>query len=447
MRFQHRRRARIVADEVGQAAFGERRRRLSHGPSLDMPRARGYDGDHTSLAYHSGTVTDPEQAPGEAEAPETPPPLHRAPSAQPAAPAAPAVPAAPPALDDHPAHPFEFTGTGREYFRIWIVNLFLSVITLGVYSAWAKVRRLQYFHRNTRVAGFGFDYHADPVAILKGRLIAAAGLAIYFLAGLWGPVAGLVSAGVLMLCMPWVLARSLRFRLHNTSYRGVRFRFSGSVRSAYWVFLGLPLLSLLSLFTLVPFAQHRGKRYQYANAALGRTPLTFAAPVGEFYITAIAAAFASGMVVFLGFLALVAGLVASRVASGEVGAVESDAMPGGFLPGLFVVYALGIVLGQAINTSRIQNVIWAHVRLGTHRFACRLKAGRLFLILFSNLALTILTLGIYRSFAQVRLASYLAGAMTVVPSGSLDDFTTGDEGAVGAAGEEAAELFDFDIGF
>ncbi len=40
---------------------------------------------------------------------------------------------------------FEFTGEGSEYFRIWIVNVFLSVITLGIYSAWAKVRRMRYF--------------------------------------------------------------------------------------------------------------------------------------------------------------------------------------------------------------------------------------------------------------------------------------------------------------
>jgi uncharacterized membrane protein YjgN (DUF898 family) len=35
----------------------------------------------------------------------------------------------------------EFTGCAGEYFRIWIVNVCLSVLTLGIYSAWAKVRR------------------------------------------------------------------------------------------------------------------------------------------------------------------------------------------------------------------------------------------------------------------------------------------------------------------
>jgi len=41
--------------------------------------------------------------------------------------------------------PIEFTGSGSEYFRIWIVNLLLMFVTLGSYYPWAKVRRLRDF--------------------------------------------------------------------------------------------------------------------------------------------------------------------------------------------------------------------------------------------------------------------------------------------------------------
>src|SRR6187455_1066695 len=67
--------------------------------------------------------------------------------------------------------PFEFRATGGEYFRIWIVNLLLTIVTLGIYSAWAKVRRLRYFYGNTLLDGHSFEYHGRPLAILKGRLI------------------------------------------------------------------------------------------------------------------------------------------------------------------------------------------------------------------------------------------------------------------------------------
>jgi hypothetical protein len=48
---------------------------------------------------------------------------------------------------------FVFTGTTDEYFRIWIVNMCLSLVTLGIYSAWAKVRLTQYIRAHTTLDG------------------------------------------------------------------------------------------------------------------------------------------------------------------------------------------------------------------------------------------------------------------------------------------------------
>ncbi|MGH7460351.1 MAG: DUF898 family protein, partial [Longimicrobiales bacterium] len=68
----------------------------------------------------------------------------------------------------------QFSGRAGEYFGIWLVNVLLSIVTFGIYSAWAKVRTEQYFYANTRLAGASFEYLARPLSILKGRLIAFA---------------------------------------------------------------------------------------------------------------------------------------------------------------------------------------------------------------------------------------------------------------------------------
>ena len=34
-------------------------------------------------------------------------------------------------------HRIVFTGKASEYFGIWIVNVLLTILTLGIYSAWA----------------------------------------------------------------------------------------------------------------------------------------------------------------------------------------------------------------------------------------------------------------------------------------------------------------------
>ncbi len=68
-----------------------------------------------------------------------------------------------PAPSTRPPEQLHFTGTGAGYFGIWIVNLLLTIVTLGIYSAWAKVRRLQYFYRHTEIAGSSFDFHGSPI--------------------------------------------------------------------------------------------------------------------------------------------------------------------------------------------------------------------------------------------------------------------------------------------
>jgi len=68
-------------------------------------------------------------------------------------------------------YPVEFTASAGEYFRIWIVNLALTIVTLGIYSAWAKVRKRRYFYGHTRIAGEAFEYtSACPLATQIGSM-------------------------------------------------------------------------------------------------------------------------------------------------------------------------------------------------------------------------------------------------------------------------------------
>ena len=125
-------------------------------------------------------------------------------------------------MNDTPAR-FEFTGTAREYFRIWIVNVFLTIVTLGIYSAWAKVRKERYFHGNTILDGHRFDFVSDPVRILRGRLLAVLALVTYTAIWQLQPQFGLYAFTALVLALPALIVLSVGFRLHNTTHRNIRF--------------------------------------------------------------------------------------------------------------------------------------------------------------------------------------------------------------------------------
>jgi len=106
---------------------------------------------------------------------------------------------------------FTFSGSGAEYFRIWIVNLLLSVATLGIYSAWAKTRRLQYFYRNTQLAGASFDFRGAPKAILRGRILAVLLLGVLYAAFGASLEDGILAGTLVLAALPWIMRSALRF--------------------------------------------------------------------------------------------------------------------------------------------------------------------------------------------------------------------------------------------
>ncbi|MCB1663394.1 MAG: DUF898 family protein [Pseudomonadales bacterium] len=50
---------------------------------------------------------------------------------------------------------------------MWVVNLLLTIVPLGIYSAWAKVLSKKHLYGNTVLNGSVFDYTARPTQILK----------------------------------------------------------------------------------------------------------------------------------------------------------------------------------------------------------------------------------------------------------------------------------------
>lgn len=126
----------------------------------------------------------------------------------------------------------KFHGDGKEFFNIWIVNILLTIVTLGIYSAWATVRTNRYFYSNTEIDGRRLSYLAEPIKILKGRAIAVALFAFVYILNIFDPIFGLVAMGLLVFLAPLFICMSLRFKLRMTAYRNVTFNFRGQYGSA-----------------------------------------------------------------------------------------------------------------------------------------------------------------------------------------------------------------------
>jgi uncharacterized membrane protein YjgN (DUF898 family) len=337
---------------------------------------------------------------------------------------------------------FTFTGSGSEYFRIWIVNLLLTIVTLGIYSAWAKVRRTRYFYDSTRVAGSSFEYHGNPLAILKGRLVAVAFIGAYNIAFAISELIGFALLGVLMLLTPWLLWKSIQFKLYNSSYRGIRFGFRGALGKVYFVFLLLPILAVFTVYLLAPFAHQRMKKFQHEESRFGATHFSFHAGAGKFYKTYL-----------IGFLVFVAGAAAIGIAfGGTLAAIFAtgagkEAAPGTLAAVFAFAFAmyLWMFLCFPIFLTMIQNLIWNNTSLARHQFMSEMKWTRMTFIAVTNIIGIILTFGLFIPFAQIRSMKYRIESMSLLPADSLDNFIADAQQSASATGEGMADLLDFDL--
>lgn len=384
--------------------------------------------------------------------------------------AAAALPAAP--APEAQRLPIRFTGRGGEYFRIWIVNLLLTLVTVGIWSAWAKVRKTRYFWSNTQLAGAAFQYHGNPAAILRGRLLAGAFFVVYSVAGRLSFMAGMVAGAVLALLGPWLFYQSMRFKLANTSWRGLRFGFDSTVGQAYaalapvvvlsvLLFAGLAvmqqveggtppnvvpfLLVELAFFALWPWLHARIKAYQHGRARYGTLAFRLEPSTGAFY-----GLYGKTLLVALPFVVLAGAAIGGAVALSRVADQGAPATKAAIVPILVGVYAAMLVVyafAGAFFVSRLQRLVWTRTAAGPIRFSTTVRARGLMRVWIVNGLLTILTLGLYWPWAAVAIARYRLECMTVEAAAPLEAVCASAPSAVrSATGEGAVDLFGWDVG-
>jgi uncharacterized membrane protein YjgN (DUF898 family) len=372
------------------------------------------------LAVSLVKVPTPDPAEEKTTAPAKPPPSGAVP---PTAPPPAAIAEPPPTVKVPSRIPLRFHGTGSDYFKIWIVNIILSVLTLGIYSAWAKVRRKQYFYGNTRIDKNSFEYLADPKRILVGRIIVV--VVFFTVSGVSElvPIVGPIFSLLFLIIFPWLVVRSLTFNARNSSIRNIRFDFAGTMGQAAKEYILWPLLAALTLGILSPHVYYRQKRFLVENSRYGTAPFSFAATPGDYYRIFLLAAIPIliGVVAFFGI-----GLLFPPLS-------------------FFVILVVYLYLFAYFSVSTT-NLLYNSSRLEPHRMEASLRVKEYLVLVLVNSLVTAITLGFYHPWALVRIYRYKIEHLTLRPGGSLEEFAAAEQKQVSAIGEEAGDFFDFDIG-
>jgi uncharacterized membrane protein YjgN (DUF898 family) len=319
----------------------------------------------------------------------------------------------------------EFRGDGMEYFKIWIVNVLLTILTLGIYSAWAKVRHNRYFYSNLYIENDNFSYLAEPMTILKGRLAAIGIFILFAIANAINPIIGIVLGVLMIFAIPELINRSLAFNHRMSSFKNIQFRFKASYLEAFMALYIWPLLGMLTLGILYPLAMLKMHQYMTKNSAYGTTNFDFSATYGDY-----------GMI----FLTMIGVGVMVGIPSWAIMAYIPS------IAWLSAIMIIALYIGLIVFfIVRLNNIFYSNLSILEHKFVANVSMMGLLKVLLINTFLTIITVGLYAPAAKVRLTKYLCSCITLEVDGSLDTFVAAEKQQVDALGEEMGEVFDFGL--
>ena len=387
-----------------------------------------------------------------------------------------------------------FEGTGLEYFKIWIVNILLTIVTLGLYYPWAKVRNNRYFYANSTLEGRNFDYHATGKQLFIGYLIAISLLIAYIVLQNISPTGSLIVFLIFIIALPWIIWRSLQFNMRMTSFSNVRFGFDGKLGGAYFNFMLLPILFFIALYgipgiffaiaitmpgispaviSIVGFLavilflflvaylfavmKKRNTHYMLNGYRYGQGQFLTEVQVKPF-MKIVLKTIGLAFVLFVGLMIL-AGLIASFTIGLEqmVGLQQNledpEAMSESFGMLIFVIgpLYLGFILVSffvlAYSYTRQRSYILDNSVLDEKiTFASTLKAWPFAWVMVSNFIVVILSLGLALPWAKVRMTRMILENTQVDTSIGFDAYVTQQQKEQSSLGEQIGDAFDVDVG-
>lgn len=309
---------------------------------------------------------------------------------------------------------FRYHGTGGGLFSLMLVNSLLTVITLGIYSFWARNKVREFHYAQTECSGDRFQYHGTGGELLRGGLKAFAFLFLLVLALAAGQMAiggeeaapamqAALSVGfyaIIVILIPLAINGTRRYRLSRSSWRGIRFSYHGPAAEFMKLTIGGGILTILTLGFMGPYFDNKRRGFFVTNAHFGSEPFLYEA---------------DGRELFREYLKAL----------------------------LFTIPTLGIYwVWYAAFRHRY---FWKHTAMRGARFHSSVKGGDLFVLGLTNALLAVFTLGIGMPWVMARTHAFWCDNLALV--GTVDWATVHQQTqAANATAEGLADGLDIDVG-
>lgn len=382
---------------------------------------------------------------------------------------------------------FKFEGNALEYFKIWIVNILLTIITLGIYYPWAKVRSNIYFYKNTKILDKNFNYLATGKQLFLGYLIAICILAIYLIMDIIVPQFNFIFAILLFIAIPWIIWRSIKFNMRVTSFNNVKFKFDGKLSTVYLIYFIYPLALFISIgliigiafgikslwsiilsLLLIPillvvglsFLEVKKHSYLFNFLEYGQSKFNidlktriFIKILFKTLIVAIATFVGLCLLMYLINYTSIMQITEQLNNMGGSGSMDKGFLVEqlkSFIPQLILFYILGIIANfvvYAYYQTRVREYVYSNLVLNNNiTFTSTLKFLKLTYIIITNILVIIITLGLAIPWSKVRLTRYMLENTLISSNIDLNIFLNEQTTKESAIGEEIGDVLDIDTG-
>lgn len=311
----------------------------------------------------------------------------------------------------------QYYGNGKSLFKIYLVNMLLTIVTLGLYYPWAKAKLLTYHYAETELEGSRFAFLGTGKEMFKGFikaiLIFGIWYAVFFYLSLqmqlgenvvFFATMTAVWQLLIVLIFPLALVGSLKYRLSRTTWRGIHMKYHGNVKSMYAVFIKGIFLSAVTFGIYIPWFMVELRKEILKNVQLGNLKFSFE------------------------------GKGSSLFGIGIVGY-------------LLTFITLGIYFFQW--TANLYNFNVDHTKLALGKEASSLKGSTtglgIFKLQIGNLFLVVFTLGLGMPFAIIRTMKYYTNSINQSGAITFDHIKQEEVDDADATGDSILDAFEMDI--
>lgn len=338
-----------------------------------------------------------------------------------------------------------FDGQGGELFGIMFVNFIFTVLTLGVYHFWAKVKVRKYLWARATILGSPLEYTGTGVELFQSFLIVFVFLALFYVVIHFAPGISPFMLPFLFWIIHFAMYRSIRFRLTRTRWRGIYANLAGSASSFANNVFFLSLANVICLGLLTPYIHARLARLVVNDVYWGSLRFSFSGNAAALYKSFFIGMGVTVVAVFLFFICNLGtlGFLYASFLDRDMQGVSFSATVLAF--GVLLT-VLAIFVGFFYYSAAKIRWFFDNLFLPGAQFSSGLPLSLYISLYLTNILIIVLTLGLGYAWVVVRTLRCLAAGAVYYGEVDIEAMQQNTQ-AIPKRGDGLLDALDIDVSF